>query len=35
MKPSGGRLMELEKAKPGNVGDWIKSKMQRHILVLL
>ena len=34
MKFVGDRLMRQEKAKKGNLCDWIKRKMDRHILLL-
>lgn len=32
MKPTGGRLRGREKAKGGNLWDWIPSKRERHML---
>ena len=32
MKCIGGGLRNREKAKRGNLGDWIKNKMNRYIL---
>ena len=34
MKSIGGRIRGQEKAKPGNLWDWIKSKTERHMLLL-
>ena len=30
MKSIGGRLERWEKSKRGNLGDWVKCKMDRH-----
>lgn len=34
MKSVGGRLRRQEKVKCGNLWDWIKSKMERYLLLL-
>lgn len=34
MNSTGGRLQNREKAKWENLQDWIKRKMEKHILLL-
>ena len=30
MKSTGGRLRQQEKAKQGDLWDWVKNKMEKH-----